>query len=252
MLRKYLMTIVSAGALSLYLMTGVVMGVEEPVVTQEVDTQLANTETQVPEAPVEEITKKYKVTVNILNLRSTMSTASSATIISRLTLGTVVTLKEDLGDWILVTSQDGKEGYLFKQHVAEYSEPIFINDKEVLKNNIVQFALQYKGTAYRSGGTNLGVGVDCSGFTQSVMKKFGISLNRVSRDQTLNGVAVSFNELEKGDLVFYGYGSRISHVGIYIGDGNIIHASTGRRGVVVDRVNGLGSMKILAYRRVII
>ncbi len=109
------------------------------------------------------------------------------------------------------------------------------------KQAIVQYAKQFIGTPYRYGGTVLGKGVDCSGFTQAVMKNFGISLNRCSGDQVYNGQYVDKSQLQIGDLVFFDTRGRknqgiISHVGLYIGDGQFIHAST-NHGVVINHLS---------------
>lgn len=114
---------------------------------------------------------------------------------------------------------------------------------------ITEFAKQYVGTPYVSGGTNLNKGVDCSGFTQTVYSQFGIQLQRRSRDQfSSNGVRIQRDELKPGDLVFY-Y-SPVSHVAIYIGDGKVVHASTSSRGVVIDPVS-MNGMVPVGYKRVI-
>ncbi len=126
------------------------------------------------------------------------------------------------------------------------------NDEALKKDlgiEICNFAKQYVGTPYVSGGTNLTKGVDCSGFTQTVYKKYGIQLQRRSRDQfSANGVKIQRDELKPGDLVFY-Y-SPVSHVAIYIGDGKIVHASTSNRGVVIDPVS-MNGMVPVGYKRVV-
>lgn len=88
---------------------------------------------------------------------------------------------------------------------------------------IVNEAAKYIGVRYVYGGTSPS-GFDCSGLVQYVCRKVGISVNRTSRSQYSNGVAVSKSNLQAGDLVFFSKGSGISHVGIYAGNGQVIHA----------------------------
>lgn len=103
--------------------------------------------------------------------------------------------------------------------------------------NIANFALKFVGNPYVWGGTSLTRGADCSGFVMSVYANFGIGLNRTSRAQASNGYAVGMNELQPGDLVFYAANGRsISHVALYIGGGQVVHASTPRTGIIVSSV----------------
>ncbi|MCI8374302.1 MAG: hydrolase Nlp/P60 [Lachnospiraceae bacterium] len=92
--------------------------------------------------------------------------------------------------------------------------------------SIANFALQFVGRPYVSGGTSLTDGADCSGFTQSVFKHFGISLPRTSGAQAGAGRSVSYSEAQPGDLICYQ-----GHVAIYIGGGRIVHASTPSSGI---------------------
>lgn len=85
---------------------------------------------------------------------------------------------------------------------------------------IANYALQFVGNPYVYGGTSLTNGTDCSGFTQSIYKHFGYSLNRTSSAQMSNGRAVSYSDARPGDLIFYS-----GHVAMYIGNGQIVHAS---------------------------
>lgn len=117
---------------------------------------------------------------------------------------------------------------------------------------VVIYAKEFLGTPYVGGGNSLTRGVDCSGFTSQIYKKFGVSLQRSSRDQfASNGKKVSRNELQPGDLVFYGYDGRVNHVAIYVGNDKIVHASTSNRGVVVDPITQRGMAPIMGYKRVI-
>ena len=104
--------------------------------------------------------------------------------------------------------------------------------EEELRAQIVDFALQFEGNPYVYGGTSLTNGADCSGFVMSVFAQFGYSLTRVAADQYYQSVQKSVADLEPGDLVFYGSG--ISHVALYIGDGQIIHASTSASGIKIS------------------
>ena len=113
--------------------------------------------------------------------------------------------------------------------------------------SIVSYAKNFLGNPYVFGGSSLTHGTDCSGFTMSVYAHFGISLNRSSYTQVNNGRAVSMGNLKAGDLLFYRYGGgRISHVAIYMGGGQIIHASNERTGITIS---GMGSP--CAARRII-
>lgn len=84
------------------------------------------------------------------------------------------------------------------------------------------------------GGTSLEKGVDCSGFTMRILGKYGISLPHSSRAQPSYGTKISASEAKPGDLFFYGGGRSISHVAIYIGNGQIVHASNKRDGIKVS------------------
>lgn len=107
-----------------------------------------------------------------------------------------------------------------------------VSSNKKLGTQIASYAKQFVGNPYVHGGTSLTKGADCSGFTQSVFKHFGIKLPRTASSQAKVGKKVSFSELEPGDLVFYSNGgSRISHVAIYIGNGKIVHAQTPRLGI---------------------
>lgn len=108
-------------------------------------------------------------------------------------------------------------------------------------SRIASYAQQFVGNPYRYGGNSLTGGIDCSGFTQQIMAKFGYSISRTSSSQSCDGRAVSTSNLRAGDLVFYGDGGSIDHVALYIGGGQVVHASNSapypRGGIKISNVN---------------
>lgn len=108
-------------------------------------------------------------------------------------------------------------------------------------SRIASYAQQFVGNPYRYGGNSLTNGIDCSGFTQQIMAKFGYSISRTSSSQSGDGRAVSTSNLRAGDLVFYGDGGSIDHVALYIGGGQVVHASNSapypRGGIKISNVN---------------
>lgn len=107
-----------------------------------------------------------------------------------------------------------------------------------LRSEIVTYALQFVGNRYKYGGTNPNTGVDCSGFTSYVMRHAAsVELPHSSGGQSRMGRVVSSSEMRPGDLICYGSGKRINHVALYIGNGQIVHASTERTGIKVSRWN---------------
>lgn len=108
-------------------------------------------------------------------------------------------------------------------------------------SRIASYAQQFIGNPYRYGGNSLTSGIDCSGFTQQIMAKFGYSISRTSSSQAGEGRAVATSNLRAGDLVFYGNGGSINHVAVYIGGGQVVHASNSapypRGGIKISNVN---------------
>ena len=99
---------------------------------------------------------------------------------------------------------------------------------------LCEYAKQFIGNPNVWGGTSLTNGADCSGFVLSVYKKYGISLPHSSRAQANMGTEISMSEAKPGDLVFYAKGGRINHVAIYIGGGQVCHASSPKTGIKVS------------------
>ena len=115
----------------------------------------------------------------------------------------------------------------------------FIGQAEASSSNaasIIETASSLQGTRYAYGGTTT-AGFDCSGYVRYVFNQHGIELSRTSSGMYASGTKVDKSDLEEGDLVFFNTsGSGVSHVGIYIGDGNFAHASTSR-GVRIDKLD---------------
>ena len=109
-------------------------------------------------------------------------------------------------------------------------------------SSIVDYAKQFVGNPYVWGGTSLTGGADCSGFTQSVYAQFGYSLPRTSYEQQNWGTEVSYADAQPGDLICYG-----GHVAIYMGNGQIVHASNSRDGIKIS--NNAAYRTILSVRR---
>lgn len=102
-----------------------------------------------------------------------------------------------------------------------------------IQMEICEYARQFVGNPYVWGGTSLTKGADCSGFTLSVYKNYGVSLPHSSKAQANCGTKIDLSEVQPGDLIFYG-GKNIHHVAIYIGNGQIVHAQSAKTGIRVS------------------
>ncbi len=176
------------------------------------------------------IPKFGSVNVDVLNVRAAASFESE--IVRSLHIGEKLELVGESGDFYLI--QDGMAmQFVAKAYITEitYDEYKQVSYGE----NVIAMAMNYIGTPYRYGGSTPS-GFDCSGFTSYVYAQLGVSLNRTAAGQMQNGYYVSLSELQPGDLVFFGSGSYISHVGIYVGDGNMIHSPYSGRSVCIESI----------------
>ena len=129
---------------------------------------------------------------------------------------------------------------------SKYTPAVY---SEVTGNAVIEYAKRYMGLRYVSAGNSLSTGTDCSGFTRLIYKEFGVSLPRTVSGQISKGTYVKKSDLQKGDLVFYSSGGRYAtHVGMYMGNGLVIHESNPRDGVKISSVN---MMHYITARRVI-
>ena len=150
------------------------------------------------------------------------------------------------------TDTNNKEFEEYKQEQAKIEMDNYRLEKAkqeriAYKTKIVEFAKQFVGNPYVAGGTSLTNGADCSGFVQTVYATFGIKLSRTTDTQAREGIQVSIEEIEVGDIVSYGYNGIATHSAIYIGDGRIVHSSTPETGIRIDKIN---IMPIVTIRRV--
>lgn len=149
------------------------------------------------------------------------------------------------GDWVKVYLDD-EEVFVSAEYVEVKSElETAITMTELLygqgvsdiRVDICQYAKEFLGNPYVWGGTSLTNGADCSGYVMGVFKKYGVKLPRTSREQANSGTTVKVSEAKPGDLIFYGNGKTINHVAIYIGGGQVIHASSPKTGIKISNVN---------------
>lgn len=237
---------------------------ETPVETPE------TTPTNQPEENTDLSFTKGYINSSSVNVRKGPSTDTE--IVTTLILNTGVTITAQTGDWYKVTYGD-YTGYIYKPLISETpavtnrgnavrqpetteaqapaedeeqkttdsanNEIPTVPSNSAAGDQIVSFARQYLGYRYVYGGTTPSTGFDCSGFIYYIYKSCGYSISRSLSAQANTGTAVSKSELQAGDIVFFNNTSSgaLGHVGIYIGNGTMIHAANSKRGVVTDTIN---------------
>jgi len=169
-----------------------------------------------------------------LNLRESPST--EADVVTILYPLQTLNVYDIITDWAHVSTLEGYSGYVSTEFITvrsgERQAPPEPNAEKA--QQVVDFARQFIGTPYVSGGSDLSMGVDCSGFVFSVMSEFDISLGRSSRDMINSGAPVDRENIAPGDLIFFSAnGTVVTHVALYIGDNQFIH-STDTRGLGVS------------------
>lgn len=159
---------------------------------------------------------------------------------------------ETVDGWVKL-SIDGDDAYVSSEYVSiserldtaiTMTELLYGEGVSDVRVDLVEYAKKFLGNPYVWGGTSLTKGADCSGFVMSIYKKYGISLSHSSRAQANEGTKIKISELQPGDLVFYGNGRGvINHVAIYIGGGQVIHASSPSTGIKISSYNYRTPMK---------
>lgn len=243
------------------------------------------TETDVPEpveptpTPKPEIKSVVKhVNADKLNVRQEPSSQSN--LVTSIKRGDKVTYYETVGEWARIITWTDQKGYVLAKYLVDSadkvdkvvvqkpkSEVIMVASRgteekaqeaastspeaENLADEIIAYAKSLLGVPYRWGGYST-KGIDCSGFTKYVFAKFGIALPRSSYDYAGIGTKVSRSNIKKGDILMWDTNNNgtIGHVGIYLGDGMFIHASTSKGKVVTKSLSSY-SEKYMGARRVI-
>lgn len=203
----------------------------------------------------------YPATVKGSSVRMRAGANTSSQVLGYYNTGNSLKVLGVSGAWLKVSSAGGVTGYIRSDYLS-YAEPqaaasdaaaapaAAVPYNAAMGEKIVATAMQYLGCPYVYGGMSP-AGFDCSGFVNYVYNQHGYSLHRVAQNiYSSDGQSVSSSDLQPGDIVCFGYsGSSISHVGIYIGNGQFIHASTYTTGVIItnlsSRNNFIGAKRVL-------
>jgi cell wall-associated NlpC family hydrolase len=163
-------------------------------------------------------------------------------------VGNRVKVTGQLGYWYRIQLSDGRTGWVNKTYLK-------LDSRQVKINKVISTAKSLIGTPYVWGGESFQEGgFDCSGFTQYIFKQAGYTLNRVSRDQANQGAYVARNNLQPGDLIFYSFEGNgvVNHVGLYIGNGQMIHSpKTGDTVKVTNITTSYWTARYVVARRII-
>lgn len=167
-------------------------------------------------------------------------------VLTQVPKGEELEVVEVLDGWVTV-SIDGEDAFVSADYVTveekldtaiTMSELLYGQGVSDLRVDIVEYAKQFVGNPYVWGGTSLTKGADCSGFVLAVYKHFGITLSHHSGSQANEGTKITASELQPGDLIFYANSSgTINHVAMYIGGGQVIHASSPKTGIKISKYN---------------
>ena len=160
----------------------------------------------------------------------------------------------DLDNWVCVTL-DSEKVFVHKEFVEisyKLERAVAVGEVKADESNgissarasMVEFAKQYLGNRYVYGGTSLTNGTDCSGFTMRIYQHFGYSIPRTSSAQASYFTRINASEAKPGDLFFYGSNGRVSHVAMYIGGGQVIHASNARTGIKISNAYYRSPIKV--------
>lgn len=182
-----------------------------------------------------------------LNVRTAPST-DEGVVWTQVTSGQAYPVINQLDGWVEIDldSSDDDRAYIstsngYVELTYGLSEAMKYSPAEEanrFRQSIVDYACQFVGNPYVWGGTSLTNGCDCSGFVQSVLKHYGIYIERTSSDQAHEGKGIKSNQMRPGDLIFYANSSgTVNHVGMYIGGGYVVNAASKRAGIKIYKWN---------------
>lgn len=220
------------------------------------DPQYTATGQEAKDIAMQEATLKAVIKTDVLNVRTEPTV--DAKIWTQIVKDERYSVVEQLDGWVQidldsVDEEDGSEAdkafistrdnnvevrYALNEAIKFSPAEEAANAAASRRSQVVNYALQFVGNPYVWGGTSLTNGVDCSGFTMQVMKKFGVSLPHYSGSQAKMGKKVTSATMKPGDLIFYaGSGGRINHVALYIGNGQVVHAASRKSGIKISTWN---------------
>lgn len=220
------------------------------------DPQYTATGQEAKDIAMQEATLKAVIKTDVLNVRTEPTV--DAKIWTQIVKDERYSVVEQLDGWVQidldsVDEEDGSEAdkafistrdnnvevrYALNEAIKFSPTEEAANAAASRRSQVVNYALQFVGNPYVWGGTSLTNGVDCSGFTMQVMKKFGVSLPHYSGSQAKMGKKVTSATMKPGDLIFYaGSGGRINHVALYIGNGQVVHAASRKSGIKISTWN---------------
>lgn len=184
-----------------------------------------------------------KVTTDSLKVRAEANTDSE--VITLVAMGEELEVAAVEGDWVKVLLDDD-EVYVSAEYVevsaelgtaVTMTELLYGQGVSDVRVDVCQYAKEFIGNPYVWGGTSLTKGTDCSGFVMRVFQKYGVKLPRNSRAQANCGTTIKVSEAKPGDLIFYAKGKTINHVAIYIGNGQVVHASSPKTGIKISNIS---------------
>lgn len=202
------------------------------------------------------VTTIATVTADSLKVRAEANVDSE--VVTMVPNGEQLEVAASEGDWIRVYLDD-EEVFVYADFVQvdarlntaiTMTELLYGQGVSDVRVDLCQYAKEFLGNPYVWGGTSLTKGADCSGFVLSVYKKYGVSLPHSSRAQANCGTKITLAEAQPGDLIFYGKGQTINHVAIYIGGGQVIHASSPKTGIRISNATYRTPLKVVRILQV--